>query len=140
MAEEIAQNGAPKRCLTFAYSGMKEVLSGDLKRMRLRSALHHCVTFTDRGGTVHTSEGGSTGRSGSHEEAPNAATEPAGSDDAATMRGEEGGDACAEGASCRDVATTPSIVRLDDGGACAAEPAVSNSGEQLASVSSGASA
>ena len=71
---------------------------------------------------------------------PNAATEPAGSDDAATMRGEEGGDACAEGASCRDVATTPSIVRLDDGGACAAEPAVSNSGEQLASISSGASA
>ena len=54
--------------------------------------------------------------------------------------GEEGGDACAEGASCRDVATTPSIVRLDDGGACAAEPAVSNSGEQLASVSIGASA
>ena len=52
VAQEFAQNQAAKRCLTFAYSGMKEVHAGDLKRMRLCSALQFCVTFIERGGAA----------------------------------------------------------------------------------------
>ena len=141
VAQEFAQSQAAKRCLAFAYSGMKEVHAGDLKRMRLCSALQFCVTFIERGGTVHTSEGGRTERSGSHEEPPDEETGPAGGDNAAVKGGvdADGGNARAEGASVRGVTATPSNARSNAADARAKEPAVANLGEQLASVSSGAS-